>query len=470
MNEKETLRLEMAGILKIDAKVDYYNSKLVNAALGFIEENKLNSSPYGKAYEKKVREIAENGLNKDESLNCYICKKPSEKKLICPVCRNKITSLVNPPREKETEPAKVKEESPKTDYSTIKDTANTVSFMTKKTVDTITERVNVMLGGEGVVDLRLKDLFSQVLKRHTKEEADELFICGTQYTTPEPERISSSWPKPWLFSRVAVVLIVTFYFLLACYNVFGNSNAIPGIMFIGSLAIPFSMLIFLFEINAPRNISIFQVVFVFMIGGAASLFVTLILYQFNSSVELNIGGAIFVGVVEEVGKILILAYMMKRLQTTKYILNGLLIGGAVGAGFAVFESAGYAFSAYIGAKLYGILSVQTSSSVDNMVSNIIVRGFLSPGSHIAWAAMEGAFLVIVLNGEEFKWSSIWSSKFLYLCILPVAMHAFWDMPILTFLIGEIPVKMITLEVLAIIIIFVILHRGLEQINSIQSEN
>ncbi|MBP5622714.1 MAG: PrsW family intramembrane metalloprotease, partial [Thermoguttaceae bacterium] len=152
----------------------------------------------------------------------------------------------------------------------------------KNTIDKITERVNVMLGGEGKVDLRLGDLFSQVFKRHSQDEADELFICGTKYTTPTPDKISSSWPKPWLFSRVAVILLATFYILLACFDVFENEFAIPGIMFVGSLAIPFSTLIFLFEINAPRNVSIFRVVNVFILRGSASLFVTLIQYQIHS--------------------------------------------------------------------------------------------------------------------------------------------------------------------------------------------
>ncbi|MBR4752665.1 MAG: PrsW family intramembrane metalloprotease [Thermoguttaceae bacterium] len=334
----------------------------------------------------------------------------------------------------------------------------------KNPIDKITERVNVMLGGEGKVDLRLGDLFSQVFKRHSQDEADELFICGTKYTTPTPDKISSSWPKPWLFSRVAIILLATFYILLACFDVFGNEFAIPGIMFVGSLAIPFSTLIFLFEINAPRNVSIFRVVNVFMLGGAASLFVTLILYQFHSSVSLTIGGAIFVGIVEELGKVLIVAYAINKLHTTNYILNGLLIGGAVGAGFAVFESAGYAFVAFIA----GVVA-QNSSGLESMTHNIIIRGFLSPGGHIAWAAMEGAFLIIVLEGKKFTWPTITSGPFLKLCLFPAAMHAFYDMPLLQFTVVGLPVKLVALETLALIVVLVILHRGLAQINQLQGD-
>ena len=40
--------------------------------------------------------------------------------------------------------------------------------------------------------------------------------------------------------------------------------------------------------------------------------------------------------------------LMARKIDKPYILNGCLFGAAVGAGFAAFESAGYAFNAFLG--------------------------------------------------------------------------------------------------------------------------
>ena len=80
-----------------------------------------------------------------------------------------------------------------------------------------------------------------------------------------------------------------------------------------------------------------------------SLISTMILYQFVTfSTEsqyygiMTITDAFIVGFVEEVGKSNC-CYFVYQLFKTNKILNGLLIGAAVGAGFAVFESAGYIF-------------------------------------------------------------------------------------------------------------------------------
>ncbi|MFK9090737.1 PrsW family glutamic-type intramembrane protease [Bacillus salipaludis] len=50
---------------------------------------------------------------------------------------------------------------------------------------------------------------------------------------------------------------------------------------------------------------------------------------------------IMIGIAEELAKAVTVIYFVRRLKY-KYILNGLLLGAAVGAGFAAFETAGYA--------------------------------------------------------------------------------------------------------------------------------
>ena len=86
---------------------------------------------------------------------------------------------------------------------------------------------------------------------------------------------------------------------------------------------------------------------VFFVGGVFSLVVTLFLYSFFPSAGAGpLWGSTLVGLVEELGKVLVVAYYVKR-NNIKYKLNGLLLGSCVGAGFAVFETAGYAFMSLI---------------------------------------------------------------------------------------------------------------------------
>lgn len=55
---------------------------------------------------------------------------------------------------------------------------------TKSTLDSIIDNVNRMTGGTEHIDLKMKDLVENVFKKHTKAEAEEIFIYGTAATTP----------------------------------------------------------------------------------------------------------------------------------------------------------------------------------------------------------------------------------------------------------------------------------------------
>ncbi|PTK48832.1 PrsW family intramembrane metalloprotease, partial [Staphylococcus haemolyticus] len=200
--------------------------------------------------------------------------------------------------------------------------------------------------------------FSEVFKSHAKHESDDIFIAGTKNTTPHIKDVSQEWAKPWVFSRVFLALGITFMVLLILVNTFANTNALPGLIFIGALIVPISGLIFFYESNAFQNISFFEVLKMFFIGGVFSLLSTIILYNFVSfSDELETYGimtitdAFLIGLVEELGKAIIVILFINYLKTNK-ILNGLLSGASIGAGFAVFETAGYILN-------YGILSTGT---------------------------------------------------------------------------------------------------------------
>ena len=280
-------------------------------------------------------------------------------------------------------------------------------------------RINQYVGEEGSADFHLKNLFSNVFKRHTREEAELVFISGTSLTTPNEQEIPLSWPKPWLFSRVLLVLVITYLILYGCTLFFGNVLTIPGMIAIGSFAAPFALVVFFYELNAPRNISMLRVLQMFFVGGVASIFVTLILYSFIPIGEIGFFSAIVIGVVEEVGKLIIIAYLIKKTQV-KYILNGLLIGAAVGAGFAAFESAGYALN----------FGLQYGTGV--MIDVIFERGWLSIGGHVVWGAIIGAALLLVKRGGPLRKKHLTDRQFLKIFIIPVLLHAVWDMPIALF--------------------------------------
>ena len=123
---------------------------------------------------------------------------------------------------------------------------------------------------------------------------------------------------------------------------------------------------------------------------------------------LDYTGAVMVGLIEELGKILVAAVFIKQLNA-KYLLNGMLIGAAVGSGFAVFETAGYAFRFGVSAF---IIIPRIDVLLDEMVDILFLRGWSSIGSHVAWSAIAGAGLLLAKGSGPFETGNLTSPKFL----------------------------------------------------------
>ena len=320
-------------------------------------------------------------------------------------------------------------------------------------VKSFNKKVNELAGGEGAVELKFRDLFSGVFAKHTKEDAEDLFICGTSKTTPTQDRISTDWPKPWLFARIFLALFVATILLYSLIVYFGNVNCVPGYMTMGSFLVPFSVLVFIFEVNAPRNISFYEVLKFFFVGGCLSLLVTLILFRFTGAGSVTYIGALLIGVVEETGKFLVTAFYVKRTKKCNYILNGLLIGAAIGAGFAAFESSGYAFTSMFSGN---------GLSIDNATHTILLRAVLAPGGHVLWAAIEGAAMMIAMDHKGFRASVLLNKTFLSLSGICILMHGIWDMPF------QLPffIKYFILIAASWIVLIIMITRGLDEINKL----
>ena len=318
------------------------------------------------------------------------------------------------------------------------------------------DHINESMGNDRPADLNWRVLFTDVFKRHTKDEAEEIFICGTRTTTPSLEDVSQRWPHPWLYSRVFLLFMLAFVLLYICCTSFDNEKALPGLMVVGSFTVPLTGVILFLELNAFRNISLYDIALIFLVGGCASLVVTLTLYSLVVIDDLDYWGALLVGIVEETGKAVIIYYFIKKLGKMN-ILPGLLIGAAVGAGFAAFESSGYAMS-------YLLIG-----GWDGMMDVIQVRGVLTPGGHIAWSAITGAAMVIA--SKEYGRvcvNMLASKKFLRLFIIPVLLHMLWDSP-LTNIGAEIYLGQIVLTLLVWIVVLILINMGLSEIAKYKSK-
>jgi protease PrsW len=276
------------------------------------------------------------------------------------------------------------------------------------------KRIQNLAGTEELEGFSLREMFSQVFKKHTHEEIDDYFIVGTYRTTPPIQDVESGWPKPWFFMRVLFFVGIVYMAFSYAFQQFHNTNLIPGLIMMGSLAVPLATVFLFFELNTPRNVSLPQTLTLVCSGGIVSLIVSLQGYDLAA---LGWLGDMQAGIIEEIGKLLAVVLLV-RAARYKYILNGMLFGAAVGAGFAAFESAGYAFSALL----------RTRDAAD-MGSLIQLRALLTPFGHVAWTALAAGALWRVKGDRKMSPAMLFHPQFLKAFTIPVALHMLWDSPL-----------------------------------------
>ncbi len=316
----------------------------------------------------------------------------------------------------------------------------------------ITENLDKLTGAKSKSYVTFKDLFKNTFAKHTDDELDEVFSCGTKKTTPDVKDIEPKKANAWVYFKILIFFVIAYIPTYIGFVYYGNNNFLPAMIMLAAFAVPVAVLIFFFEINVFRNIPFYKVLKYFIIGGGASLFVAILYFSIpffeQKTAVLDFEGAFFVGLIEETAKACIVAFFLFKNRKCKYILNGLLIGAAVGAGFGAFETAGY------------ILRFGINNGLESMLSVIKFRGLLAPGMHVAWATIEGAALMYVKGFEKLDKKHLNDKRFLLVCLIPIALHWFWDLPITT----PFEIYRIGLTVVAWIVIVYFINLGLKQVD------
>src|SRR5215813_5271089 len=170
-----------------------------------------------------------------------------------------------------------------------------------------------------------------------------------------------------------------------------NSNLVPTVILVGSFLVPVTFVAYAFEHRASDTLTE-QTIFVgFVYGGilgvlGASLLEAAFLGQ--QSLASYVG----VGLIEEGCKLAVLWFIARRLP--EYLTrDGVVLGAAVGFGFAAFETAGYAFNALFTIKGLSLTSlVETQFLRGILVIWYVVVSLL----HAFWDASGGIAALVVM--------------------------------------------------------------------------
>lgn len=356
----------------------------------------------------------------------------------------------------------------------------------------LVSRLNKLTSTEKLEGFSLTAMFSEVFKGRKSGEIEDYFVVGTSKTTPPIDEVQTGWPRPWFFMRVLLFMLASYFILWKILDLFENPKVIPGLMVVGSMAVPLATAILLWELNSPRNVSFIQVLMLICLGGVISLFFTLIGYQIS---HLGWLGTPSAGIVEEIGKLLAVMIVARNVKY-KYTLNGIVFGAAIGAGFAAFETAGYSFengylsgftltaldhldalakarAIIIQSHNYGVLGelinmFDGKTAYDLTFSQINGRSYLAPFGHVIWTAIAAGALWRVKGANPLRFGMLFDPKFMRTFLVPVVLHMLWD----TDLIQRNPYLVQTglllgLGVIGWYVTFLLVQQGLRQIRDEQ---
>lgn len=267
------------------------------------------------------------------------------------------------------------------------------------------------------------DFFNGIFEKHPKGTAIKLFMSGTPETTPRADQMLAQWQKPWLFFRL---LAIGLLFTLLCGIMIYMQQPAGYITLwtIGSLIIPLAILTFYWEINIPRDIPIYTVIGVFFIGGTISLVISLLLFQVINSEYGQF--AWFAPVYEEPAKLLAAAIFIKKVNT-RYGFGGILLGGAVGAGFAAFENIMYVINYYNAMNVAVVSGAAEGDPTAVAMTVFILRALLSLGGHAIWAAMYCGALALEKGDRPLSASCFFKKRFLIYFGVAFGLHFLWNL-------------------------------------------
>jgi len=269
-----------------------------------------------------------------------------------------------------------------------------------------------------------------------------------------PQRGGSSWLHVlWVGIVLFVISILIFFFT-------GNINLYPTVILIGNFLVPVVFVAFLYDHQHLSLLTPEMIGRCFAFGGilgvlGASILETLLLPTPSGPNQgLSLGSAIGVGLIEEGCKIAAVMFVARRMRHTEPI-DGLLLGAAVGMGFAALESTGYAFTAFL--TSHGHFGASIASTV--------LRGLFAPFGHGVWSGILGAILFRQSGPRRFRITGLVFLTYLFVSLL----HGLWDgLPLvltLSIIIPPgIPVSVVTviLSIIGIVILAVLYRRALRR--------
>lgn len=330
--------------------------------------------------------------------------------------------------------------------------------------------------------MTLGDIFADVMNKHTEEEVANVFIGGTVLTTPKEEDMLAKWQKPFMFARFFGYMIIGLLICMALWKGLQHTSGLH-LMLVGiNFIVPVTLMILAWEMNIPRTISLADIFKMMAIGGLMSMIICQFGFAMFPSMPFETM-AVFAGFAEEPAKLLLIYYYLSR-KDRKYILEGVLIGVAVGTGFAVFESLWYSMRTFAEAGclnaiqwyVEGGVTLEEAIEIGGIqgalqgIYNAVSRAFSAILGHGIYAGLYGGGLLMAKGSEKISPRHLFTVDFLKYFVLSIALHAYNNyasgglgLGLPEFFDGALRVETLLEGIIGIIVLLDIFKKGVNQV-------
>jgi RsiW-degrading membrane proteinase PrsW (M82 family) len=271
--------------------------------------------------------------------------------------------------------------------------------------------LDVISGLPSAKPLPWRQIARKTFASNSEADAESIFLSG-----------SNEEAVPWVFSRILIGGLLAMGALLWALETFGNLKLIPGFFFIGCVTVPLATLALIVELSTSSRLNGYHVAKAVVIGGLLSIIFTLIFNELPVVSNFTFT-PMMAGPVEETAKLFAVIFIARNWRRARHVQDGIVLGSAVGAGFAMIETAGYIFERFIIIHEGGVFL-----DWHGALGTLTDRAILSPFTHVLWTAVVAGALWYGSKNSESKFSGFFSPAFLRIFIFIVGLHAFWNSP------------------------------------------
>jgi RsiW-degrading membrane proteinase PrsW (M82 family) len=204
----------------------------------------------------------------------------------------------------------------------------------------------------------------------------------------------------WSWLKILIVGVLFFILLERALVSTGNINYLPSLLLIGTFTVPVAFIAYLYTRVKTPDVPWLTLGLCALWGGVVGTVIAGRL-EYDAAIRLGTLPTVAIGVIEEISKLLIPAYFLWR-RRYHSVYDGIVIGAAAGAGFAAFESLGYAFVAWtalLGGALWNLVYGAGSHRLRNFIYTFIGVVLL----HSLWDSMTFLLGFVILGVVSLLW-------------------------------------------------------------------